>query len=190
MPNQCPGCRRSQWYVGRIIAECGSRSTAIPLTEARHDRSAPAVNVGPCSQVRQVGTEKRRFTQMSGEERRLELITHDSPSTYALRHVSAGGVMGSTGAQLVQGAEVFIRFEFGVLVPPTIKWAEDGMVGLAFSPPMPLDKIATVDPKTAVPNSCCARRRAYYFKKEQRQTESRISTRTPFVCAKRLLAHS
>ena len=29
--NNCPGCGRSHWYVGRLLAECAFCSTAIPL---------------------------------------------------------------------------------------------------------------------------------------------------------------
>ena len=32
--NHCPGCGRTQWYVGRVSAECGFCSTALPLAEA------------------------------------------------------------------------------------------------------------------------------------------------------------
>lgn len=32
--NHCPGCGRSHWLVGRISAECGFCSTALPLAEA------------------------------------------------------------------------------------------------------------------------------------------------------------
>ncbi|HWH22016.1 MAG TPA: hypothetical protein VNT25_01815 [Allosphingosinicella sp.] len=31
--NQCPGCGRTQWYVGRISAECCFCATALPLSE-------------------------------------------------------------------------------------------------------------------------------------------------------------
>ena len=31
--NHCPGCGRSQWYVGRIVAECRFCGTAVPLAE-------------------------------------------------------------------------------------------------------------------------------------------------------------
>lgn len=27
----CPGCHRSNWIVGRLLAECGFCATAIPL---------------------------------------------------------------------------------------------------------------------------------------------------------------
>lgn len=33
--NHCPGCGRTHWYIGRLSAECGFCSTAIPLAEAR-----------------------------------------------------------------------------------------------------------------------------------------------------------
>jgi hypothetical protein len=32
--NRCPGCGRTQWYVGRLMAECGFCATALPLAEA------------------------------------------------------------------------------------------------------------------------------------------------------------
>lgn len=32
--NHCPGCGRTHWYVGRVSAECGFCSTALPLAEA------------------------------------------------------------------------------------------------------------------------------------------------------------
>lgn len=32
--NHCPGCGRTQWYVGRVSAECGFCATALPLAEA------------------------------------------------------------------------------------------------------------------------------------------------------------
>jgi hypothetical protein len=33
--NHCPGCGRTQWYVGRVSAECGFCATALPLAAAR-----------------------------------------------------------------------------------------------------------------------------------------------------------
>lgn len=32
--NHCPGCGRTHWYVGRVSAECGFCSTALPLAES------------------------------------------------------------------------------------------------------------------------------------------------------------
>jgi hypothetical protein len=31
--NQCPGCGRSHWHVGRISAECGFCGTALALAD-------------------------------------------------------------------------------------------------------------------------------------------------------------
>ena len=32
--NHCPGCGRTNWYVGRVSAECGFCSTALPIAVA------------------------------------------------------------------------------------------------------------------------------------------------------------
>ena len=32
--NHCPGCARSNWLIGRTLAECGFCGTAIPLEDA------------------------------------------------------------------------------------------------------------------------------------------------------------
>ncbi|MDB5697891.1 MAG: hypothetical protein JWN69_695 [Alphaproteobacteria bacterium] len=31
--NRCPGCSRTHWYVGRLMAECAFCATALPLAE-------------------------------------------------------------------------------------------------------------------------------------------------------------
>jgi hypothetical protein len=31
--NRCPGCGRTQWLVGRLLAECAFCATALPLNE-------------------------------------------------------------------------------------------------------------------------------------------------------------
>jgi hypothetical protein len=31
--NHCPGCGRSHWLVGRMLAECGFCATALPIVE-------------------------------------------------------------------------------------------------------------------------------------------------------------
>jgi hypothetical protein len=138
--NQCPGCGRSQWYVGRISAECGYCATAVPLAEARLDRPSPAVySSGPGKEVPARAQDKRRFARLGGEGRELQLLIDGSPASFALQNISAGGVMGDTAAELAPGAEVFVRFEGGVLVPAEVRWSDDGLVGLAFTSPMLLD---------------------------------------------------
>jgi hypothetical protein len=32
--NFCPGCGRSHWFIGRLLAECAYCGTAVPLSEA------------------------------------------------------------------------------------------------------------------------------------------------------------
>ncbi len=32
--NYCPGCGRTHWYIGRIMAECAFCGTAMPLESA------------------------------------------------------------------------------------------------------------------------------------------------------------
>ena len=32
--NHCPGCGRTHWYIGRIMAECAFCGTALPLESA------------------------------------------------------------------------------------------------------------------------------------------------------------
>lgn len=31
--NRCPGCGRTHWYVGRLLAECGFCGTAVALVD-------------------------------------------------------------------------------------------------------------------------------------------------------------
>ena len=33
--NHCPGCGRSHWIIGRVSAECGFCSTAVPFAVPR-----------------------------------------------------------------------------------------------------------------------------------------------------------
>ena len=40
--NHCPGCGRTHWYLGRMLAECAFCSTALPLQEAVRQGPAPA----------------------------------------------------------------------------------------------------------------------------------------------------
>ena len=40
--NHCPGCGRTHWYLGRMLAECAFCSTALPLQESyRQSAAAP-----------------------------------------------------------------------------------------------------------------------------------------------------
>jgi hypothetical protein len=136
--NQCPGCGRSQWYVGRISAECGYCATAVPLAEARLDRPLPGVE-GSLAKIAVQLREKRQFARVAGDGRKLQLLIDGSPTSFALENISAGGAMGETAVGLTPGTEVLVRFEGDVLVPATVRWSDDGMVGLAFASPILAD---------------------------------------------------
>ena len=134
--NHCPGCGRSHWYIGRISAECGFCGTAVPLAEARHDEtpsSAPR-------RGRTTSANQRRHPRMSAEGRKLQLLIDGSPTSFALHNISEGGAMGDAPADLAPGSNVHVRFEGGILVPAIVKWSEDGVVGLAFTNPVMLDR--------------------------------------------------
>ena len=134
--NHCPGCGRSHWYIGRVSAECGFCGTAIPLAEtARHEVISAAPRPRSMSSV-----DQRRHRRMAAKSRKLQLLIDGSPTQFALHNISEGGAMGDNVSELVPGAKVQVRFEGGILVPAEVKWAEDGMIGLAFITPIMLDR--------------------------------------------------
>ena len=134
--NHCPGCGRSHWYIGRVSAECGFCGTAVPLAEARHE-DAPIARPRKSTVS---AADQRRHPRMPAKGRKLQLLIDGSPASFALQNISEGGAMGSNAADLTPGAKVHVRFEGGILVPAVVKWAEDGMVGLAFLTPVILDR--------------------------------------------------
>jgi hypothetical protein len=136
--NHCPGCGRSQWYIGRVSAECGFCGTAVPLAEtSRHEAiSRPAAGAKHIMQ----SSDQRRHPRMPAKDRKLQLLIDGSPTKFAIHNISEGGLMGDQVADLVPGAKVHVRFEGGILVPAVVKWSEDGLVGLAFVDPVILDR--------------------------------------------------
>lgn len=128
--NHCPGCGRSQWYIGRITAECGFCGTAVPLAEARSDyRNKPDSGSARAPS----SGDQRRFPRTPAKGRNLQLLIDGSPTSFALHNISEGGAMGDNVLGLVPGTTVCVRAEDGTLVPAIVKWAEDGLVGLAFT---------------------------------------------------------
>jgi len=77
---------------------------------------------------------------MTAKGRKLQLLIDGSPVNFALQNISEGGAMGEGAPKLEPGAAVYVRFEGGILVPAIVKWTEDGMVGLAFTAPIMLDR--------------------------------------------------
>jgi hypothetical protein len=134
--NHCPGCGRSHWHIGRVTAECGFCGTAVPLAETA---TQEAVSATPRPSNASTA-DQRRFPRMSGKSRKLKLLVDGSPHSFALHNISEGGVMGDQVRNLVPGAKVHVRFDGGILVPATVRWAEDGLIGLAFIDPVILDR--------------------------------------------------
>lgn len=134
--NHCPGCGRSNWYIGRISAECGFCGTAVPLAETS------VVDAAPSSRARRsaASADQRRFERSPVKARKLQLLIDGSPASFALQNISEGGALGESPAELTPGAKVHVRFDGGVLVPAVVKWAENGLVGLAFIDPVMLDR--------------------------------------------------
>jgi len=140
--NHCPGCGRSHWLIGRMSAECGFCGTAVPLAEAKFDDCTPATAGKRRSRVAAGTAEQRRFARMPAKGRNLQLLIDGSPTKFALQNISEGGVMGAAPPELTPGANVYVRFEGGILVPAVVKWSDDGLVGLAFTAPVMLDRSA------------------------------------------------
>lgn len=45
--NHCPGCGRTHWLIGRLLAECGFCGTALPLSESSaRGAAAPLIHHG------------------------------------------------------------------------------------------------------------------------------------------------
>ena len=135
--NHCPGCGRSQWYIGRLSAECSFCGTAVPLAETARHESVPT---SPRPRNVSASADQRRFPRMGAKDRKLKLLIDGSPTNFAIHNISEGGVMGDHVSDLVPGAKVHVRFEGGILVPAVVKWAEDGLIGLAFLDPVILDR--------------------------------------------------
>ncbi len=139
--NHCPGCGHSQWYIGRISAECGFCGTAVPLAEARsHDGSTAVSSAGRRARSAAGSADQRRYPRMPAEGRNLQLLIDGSPTNFALHNISEGGAMGESVGELAPGANVYVRFEGGILVPAVVKWTDNGLVGLAFTMPVMLDR--------------------------------------------------
>jgi hypothetical protein len=130
--NRCPGCGRAQWFVGRVTAECGFCGTAIALAEAKWAGGAGDKPYATDPVEEAVGAERRRHERVKVTKRTLQLLIEDSPLSFALHDISAGGVKGEAPVALAPRSLVHVRFEGGILVPAEVRWSEDNMIGLAF----------------------------------------------------------
>lgn len=146
--NRCPGCGRAQWYIGRMTAECGFCGTAVPLAEAKWGASGRGEGRKPVNdEVQDISSEKeaadwaeqRRHERVDAAGRTLQLLIDGSPHSFAVRNISAAGLMGDDPVGLSPMSHVQVRFEGGVLVPAQVRWIDGPLTGLAFSAPVLLD---------------------------------------------------
>jgi hypothetical protein len=145
--NRCPGCGRSNWHVGRLTAECAFCGAAVALAEAHWGEQTPAAAArteaaekpSAKSGKKASGAERRRHERVPVTNRTLQLLIDGSPQSFAISNLSAGGVMGEAPMPLQRGASVQVRFEGGIIVPATVRWTSDGLIGLAFDAPVHFD---------------------------------------------------
>ncbi len=83
--------------------------------------------------------ERRQDERIRAAGRTLQLLIDDSPHSFALHNISAGGLMGDDPVGLEPMSTVHVRFEGGILVPAVVRWVEGPLTGLAFSSPVLLD---------------------------------------------------
>ena len=139
--NRCPGCGRAQWLVGRQTAECAFCETAIPLAEAKWIGGDHPIAVSEASKADEEAkwADRRRHERLPVADRSLQLLVDGCPHNFAIHNLSAGGLMGDAPAPLEAGSTVEVRFEGGIIVPATVKWIKDDLLGLAFDSPVLFD---------------------------------------------------
>lgn len=148
--NRCPGCGRANWYVGRTTAECSFCGTAIVLAEtelwadgrakasryARAPRTEADLEAKIDWEAKTNWEERRRHERIKAAGRTLQMLVDGSPHSFALRNLSAGGLMGDDPVGLAPNAALQVRFEGGIIVPAHVRWIEGNLLGLAFSTPL------------------------------------------------------
>ena len=82
-----------------------------PSAEARPKRRLHQPQRDPASD--RIPPTQRRYPRMPAKGRKLQLLIDGSPTSFALQNISEGGAMGDSLAELVPGANVYVRFEGG-----------------------------------------------------------------------------
>jgi hypothetical protein len=137
-PNHCPGCGHSQWFVGRMSAECGICGTALPLADSQQSprsgasRKAVALHVLPDRPEREAPDERRTEERVKAVGRTLGLYVDGSPHPFRLENISARGVMGKAIPGLRQARSLLIELEDGRMIPAELRWSDGVFAGLAF----------------------------------------------------------
>ena len=140
--NHCPGCGRTQWYVGRVTAECFFCGTALPLAESHWGESgASARKAAPVAvTIEDIDwSERRRHERVVAQGRVIQLLVDGSPQAFAVHNLSSGGAMVGSPAELVVAKSVELIAPNGEIVPTTVRWFGNDLTGLQFDRPVDLD---------------------------------------------------
>ncbi len=136
--NHCPGCNGTNWYIGRVTAECGRCGTALPLAEAAATGLDPVGHKRVALHLVEGGKpyrERRREKREPALGRVLTLHIDGAPRAFAIEDISGGGVKGAKVEGLANGRKLIVELEDGTLLPAELRWSSGGFIGLAFLEP-------------------------------------------------------
>jgi hypothetical protein len=136
--NHCPGCNGTNWYVGRVTAECGRCGTALPLAEAAATGLDPVGHKRVALHLVEGGKpyrNRRRQKRDPAEGRVLTLHIDGATRAFAIEDISAGGVKGAKAEDIARGRQLIVELEDGTLHPAELRWSNGGFIGLAFIEP-------------------------------------------------------
>jgi hypothetical protein len=137
--NHCPGCNGTNWYVGRVTAECGRCGTALPLAEAAATGLDPVGHKQIALHLVDGGRpyrERRQEKRNRARGRVLTLHIDGAPRAFAIEDISVGGVKGAKVEGLANGRRLIVELEDGTLLAAELRWSSGGFIGLAFAEPV------------------------------------------------------
>jgi hypothetical protein len=133
--NHCPGCNGTNWYVGRVTAECGRCGTALPLAEAAATGLDPVGHKRVALHLVEGGKpyrERRREKREPAHGRVLQLHIDGATRAFAIEDISPGGVKGVKVDGIANGRRLIVELEDGTLLPAELRWSSGGFIGLEF----------------------------------------------------------
>jgi hypothetical protein len=136
--NHCPGCNGTNWYVGRVTAECGRCGTALPLAEAAATGLDPVGNKRVALHLVEGGKpyrERRRAKREPADGRVLALHIDGHPRAFSIEDISDSGIKGAKVEGIANGRQLMVELEDGTLLPAELRWSSGGFIGLAFIEP-------------------------------------------------------
>ncbi len=136
--NYCPGCGGTNWYIGRVTAECGRCGTALPLSEAAATGLDPVGHKSVALHLVDGGKpyrERRSSKREPMDGRELTLLIDGAPRAFAIEDISDGGVKGAKVEGIANGRQLIVELADGTMLPAELRWSSGGFIGLAFIEP-------------------------------------------------------